>query len=84
MILSVWSQARTWATRVGDQLASQEVAISNARRASTQLLRRRVERDEVEIFLDDLDERDQAPAGSSPEPRTPSVLPAQRAVEPRH
>ena len=77
MIESVWRQARTWGTRLGDRVASQETALTNARRASTVLLRRRVERDEVAIFLDDLDD---APAPAREEPHE---VPAQRAVEPR-
>src|SRR4051812_18261638 len=47
VIQSVWRQAWAWGTAVGSRLADQETALTNARRASTQLLRRRVERDEV-------------------------------------
>ena len=68
MIQSVWRQARSWGTRVGIQLSSQETSLVNARRASTQLSRRRVERDEVDIFLDDLEDR------PAPEPTGSPVL----------
>jgi hypothetical protein len=37
-------------------LAGQDQALRNARRASTEVSRRRVERDEVAIYLDALDE----------------------------
>jgi hypothetical protein len=47
-----WDVVRAW----GAQLASQDRALHNARRASTALLRRRVERDEVALYLDGLEE----------------------------
>jgi hypothetical protein len=72
MIQSAWRQARTWGTRLGSHLASQETALTNARRASTHLLRRRVERDEVELYLEDLGK----------EPEAPAALPERRAAEP--
>ncbi len=64
MIQTVWRQAWTWGTALGNRLADQETALTNARRASTQLLRRRVERDEVELYLDE----------------QPAVVPEQRAA----
>ena len=73
MIQSVWRQAWAWGTAVGSRLADQETALTNARRASTQLLRKRVERDEVELYLDDLGN---APAQASAQ--SPAV-PEQRA-----
>ena len=36
------------------RLAGQERSLANARRASTEVSRRRVERDEVSIYLDEL------------------------------
>ena len=79
MIQSVWRQAWAWGTAVGSRLADQETALTNARRASTQLLRRRVERDEVELYLDDLDHGSSASSGSPsvPEQRAPRQV-AQR------
>ena len=76
MIQSAWRQAWSWGTRLGSHLANQETALTNARRASTHLLRRRVERDEVELYLDDLgSEPAQSPA--VPEQRAPRQV-AQR------
>ena len=39
-------------------LAGQEQALRNARRASTEVSRRRIERDEVQIYLESLDTAD--------------------------
>ena len=61
MIQSAWRQAWSWGTRLGSHLANQETALTNARRASTDLPRRRVERDEVELYLDDLESRPEGP-----------------------
>ena len=44
--------------------ASHERAVGNARAAATELSRRRVERDEVELYLAEL-----APSGARPAPR---------------
>ena len=77
MIQSAWRQAWSWGTRLGSHLANQETALTNARRASTHLLRRRVERDEVELYLDDLDARPQ-PAAEVPEQRA-----AEQGARPR-
>ena len=77
MIQSAWRQAVTWGTRLGARLADQETALTNARRASTQLLRKRVERDEVELYLDDL--------GQAPvlEPQVPEQRAAEQGARPR-
>ena len=77
MIQSAWRQARSWGTRLGSHLANQETALTNARRASTHLLRRRVERDEVELYLDDLEARP-GPASEVLEKRA-----AQQGTRPR-
>ena len=55
MIQAVWGQVRSWGARVGEVVSSQEVALTNARRASTQASRRRVEREAVEIYLDEME-----------------------------
>lgn len=47
------------------RLSSQDTAVVNARTATTELSRARVERDSVELYLADLDE----PAEESEEPR---------------
>jgi len=77
VIQSAWRQAWSWGTRLGSHLANQETALTNARRASTHLLRRRVERDEVELYLGDLEARPQA-AAEVPEQRA-----AQQGTRPR-
>jgi hypothetical protein len=48
-------------------LLGQEKAVANARTAATVLSRRRVERDEVELYLESLD------AVADPEPVSPDV-----------
>jgi hypothetical protein len=73
VIQSAWRQAWSWGTRLSAHLANQETALTNARRASTHLLRRRVERDEVELYLDDLQSR--------PEGAGEATVPEQRAAE---
>jgi hypothetical protein len=73
VIQSAWRQAWSWGTRLGSQLANQETALTNARRASTHLLRRRVERDEVELYLGHLESR--------PEGTEDLAVPEQRAAQ---
>jgi hypothetical protein len=48
------SGGRQVAVRLAGRLAGQERSLANARRASTEVSRRRVERDEVTIYLDGL------------------------------
>ena len=79
MIQSAMRQAWSWGTRLGSQLANQETALTNARRASTQLLRRRVERDEVELYLDDLKG---SPDGAG-DPAVPERRAAEQGTRPR-
>jgi nucleoside-triphosphatase THEP1 len=49
------SGGRRVAVELAGWLAGQEQALSNARRASTEVSRRRVERDEVTLYLEALD-----------------------------
>lgn len=42
-----------WAWAAGWAAASHAAAVANARHATTELSRRRVERDEVELFLEE-------------------------------
>jgi hypothetical protein len=79
VIQSAWRQAWSWGTRLGSHLANQETALTNARRASTHLLRRRVERDEVELYFDDLESR---PEGAA-EPAVPEQRAAEQGTRPR-
>ena len=57
-----WQQARGWGH------ASNEHAIGNARSAATRLSRRRVEREEVELFLSDRATRPVPLPGVTPRP----------------
>lgn len=45
----------TMARDLGQALSDQERALDNARRATTALSRKRVERDEVDLYLEDLE-----------------------------
>jgi hypothetical protein len=54
-VRDIVSIGRRVAVQLTGWLASQERAVTNARRASTEVSRRRVERDEVTIYLDALE-----------------------------
>jgi hypothetical protein len=51
------SEGRRAVVRLAGWLARQDHALDNARRASTEVSQRRVERDEVTIYLDGLEPR---------------------------
>ena len=53
-VKDIVSEGRRAVAQVVERLARQDRALANARRASTEVSRRRVERDEVEIYLDTL------------------------------
>ncbi len=61
------SGGRQAVARLADWLGDQERALDNARRASTEVSRRRVERDEVTIYLDGLHAGPSAPAAGADE-----------------
>ena len=48
---AIWRLRAPWRRTVGWAVASQEVAIGNARAATTELSRQALVRDEVEVFL---------------------------------
>jgi hypothetical protein len=52
IVKDIVSAGRRVAVGLASWLAGQEQALDNARRASTEVSRRRVERDEVAIYLD--------------------------------
>jgi hypothetical protein len=54
IVRDIVSDGRRVVVRLAGWLARQDQALDNARRASTEVSRRRVERDEVEIYLDTL------------------------------
>ena len=54
IVRDIVSVGRRFAVGFAGWLAGQEQALVNARRASTEVSRRRVEREEVSIFLDEL------------------------------
>ena len=54
IVKDIVSAGRRVAAGVTGLLTSQQHALDNARRASTEVSRRRVERDEVSIYLDAL------------------------------
>ena len=58
------SVGRRVVVQLAEVLAGQQQALHNARRASTEVSRGRVERDEVAIFLDALDEQAAAEAAA--------------------
>jgi len=55
IVRDIVSGGRRVTVQLASWLAGQDRALSNARRASTEVSRRRVERDEVTIYLDELD-----------------------------
>ena len=61
------SDGRRAAVQLAEWLARQDRALHNARRASTEVSRRRVERDEIDIYLDSLHEpsRNEWPGASA-------------------
>ena len=68
IVKDIVSAGRRLAVGLASWLAGQEQALDNARRASTDVSRRRVERDEVSIYLDTLQAEDEgvAPAAEWP------------------
>jgi len=64
------SGGRQVVVRLAGWLAGQEQALVNARRASTEVSRRRVERDEVTIYLDGLRAEDEATESDTTGSRT--------------
>jgi hypothetical protein len=62
IVKDIVSVGRRVAVQLAGVMAGQEKALHNARRASTEVSRRRVERDEVAIYLGSLDES----AGTDP------------------
>ena len=54
IVRDIVSVGRRFVAQVAGLLAGQEHSLHNARRASTEVSRRRVERDEVAIYLDSL------------------------------
>jgi hypothetical protein len=55
IVKDIVSGGRRVVVGLASWLAGQDQALSNARRATTEVSRRRVERDEVDIYLDALD-----------------------------
>ena len=58
------SVGRRIVVQLAGLVAGQEQALRNARRASTEVSRRKVERDEVTIYLDGLDSPDPTEAST--------------------
>ena len=54
IVRDIVAAGRRIAAGLADVLAGQQQALDNARRASTEFSRRRVERDEVSIYLEGL------------------------------
>ena len=66
--MDIVSAGRRIAVGLAGLLAGQQQALDNARRASTEVSRRRVERDDVSIYLDGLEPADvEASAGEWPD-----------------
>lgn len=59
IVKDIVSAGRRVVVGLAGWLAGQEQALDNARSASTEVSRRRVERDEVAIFLDAMDPGDE-------------------------
>lgn len=58
---TVWEQVRRIGVELGSRFSNQEHALRNARAATTALSRARVERDAVELYLEEReDEREDA------------------------
>jgi hypothetical protein len=66
ILREVLDGGRRVAVGLAGWMAGQDRALSNARRASTEASRQRVERDDVAIYLDAIDERNGAGAASAP------------------
>jgi hypothetical protein len=69
---TLWDQLVDAGAAIAARLSSQDRAVSNARGATTELSRARVERDAVELFLADREERRLAHEDASDERDQPS------------
>ncbi len=77
---ALWDELVRAGRDLGTRLSSQERAIRNARAATTQLSRQRVERDAVELYLADLeDERASDPPDRGDRPGAPRPEPHDRS-----